>query len=140
MKSNFEIVDNYALSYHGKHIDLHNCFVFEGYDYDIPSKTLKLYWKKSLGDWATNEIFKKLTIVHLGISFLNIQIEMADTSFSVKDKKCLGDISFVPITERKINHEFYCKRVPDETDDILYVFQSGDFIRAGCDKLELLTE
>jgi hypothetical protein len=35
MKSNFKIEDNYALTYEGRHIDLHNNFNFSGYDYDI---------------------------------------------------------------------------------------------------------
>jgi hypothetical protein len=58
MKVNFDIIDNYALTYEGRHIDLHNNFDFIGFDYNVAEREVRLNWKKSSGEWVDkNKIF-----------------------------------------------------------------------------------
>ncbi len=138
MDVDFEIEDNYAINYNGRHVDLHNNFDFVCYTYDIITRQLKLIWTKSLGNWISENELKGLELIHSNVHYISITYNY--TNEYPEDDKCLGEISYLPSSERDINDEFTSQAKPQEGDDILYVFESGYFIRVGCGKIEIIVK
>ena len=134
MITNFEIVENYALSYEGRHIDLHNNFDFRGFRHDITRKLLTLSWVKTEGSWVNEKEFDKIELVHQGVSFLSINSE---TGISIEDKtlNCLG---YFPSNERHINDSITNQNKPQKEDDIIYLFENEAFIRINCLEIKIL--
>jgi len=139
MTVNFEIEENYALSYQGRHIDLHNNFDFVSYDYNIANRQLTLTWKKSIGDWVKENEASKLLLIHSNVFFLNIGYDNKEYEFPDGDN-CLSDISFFPSSDRQINNGVIAQNKPKDEDDIIYIFETEHFIRIGCDKVELIVQ
>ena len=80
-----------------------------------------------------------MTLVHSDVSYLTIVNEAEEYKYS-QGNKCLGDLSFVSWTERQINDELTLQDTPKDDDDIIYIFESKNFIRVGCNKIELQIE
>ncbi|MBK9929182.1 MAG: hypothetical protein IPP04_04835 [Saprospiraceae bacterium] len=137
MTVNFEIEDNYALTYLGQHIDLHNNYDLVGYDYKIVDRQLVLTWTKSLGDWTKESDFARLTLIHSNVFFLKIGYDNKENEFP-NDDKCLGGISYFPSTDRETNDGLISQGKPNDEDDIIYIFETDHFIRIGCDDIKLL--
>jgi hypothetical protein len=136
MEVNFKIEDNYALNYNGRHIDLHNNFDFVSYHYEIPERQLKLIWKKS--SRVLDDELPVLELIHSDVFYLNINYSK-DEAFP-DDARCLGEISYFPSSERDVNDAFTSQTTPNDNDDIIYVFESGDFIRVGCSRIEIIAK
>jgi len=135
MKVNFDIKDNHAIEIDGRHIDLHNNFDFAGFDYNVANKEIKIYWKKSSGDWVKKNEFSSLVLTHKGVTFLRV-IEQDEKS-SYEDDSCLGEITFFPSTARELNDSIVSQTKPNDGDDILYFFENGQLIRIHCKEIEL---
>jgi hypothetical protein len=135
MKVNFDIKDNHAIEIAGRHIDLHNNFVFVGFDYNVADREIKLHWKKSSGDWVDKNEFSSLVLTHKGVTFLKV-IEQDEKSV-YEDDCCLGEITFFPSTAREINDSIVPQPKPKDGDDILYFFENGQLIRIHCEQIEL---
>ncbi len=139
MKSNFKIEDNYALTYEGRHIDLHNNFNFSGYDYDIFKRRIILKWIKAKGDWVKENEFGNLLLIHTNVTYIAISYDNKNYEFP-DDDTCLSDVSFFPLEDRQTNDSVVVQENPLPTDDIIYSFQSEHFIRIGCEKIELICQ
>lgn len=135
MKVNFDITDNYALTYAGRHIDLHNNFDFVGFDYNVADKIIKLYWEKSNGDWVDKNEFSRLVLAHSAVNFLKVIDQ--DENSTYDDDSCLGELTFFPSTMREINDCIVPQSKPNDGDDILYLFENGQRIRIHCEQIEL---
>ncbi|SKB36067.1 hypothetical protein SAMN05660841_00008 [Sphingobacterium nematocida] len=135
MKINFDIKDNHAIEIAGRVIDLHNNFDFVGFDYNIADREIKLYWKKSCGDWVDKNEFLSLILTHMGVTFLRVTEQ--DEKSTYDDDSCLGDITFFPSTSREINDCIVPQTKPNDGDDILYFFENGQQIRIHCKEIEL---
>lgn len=138
MKVNFYIKDNHAIEIGGRIIDLHNNFDFFGFDYNIADREIKLYWKKSIGNWVDKNEFSSLVLTHKGVTFLRV-IEQDEKSI-YEDSRCLGEITFFPSTAREINNSIVPQAKPNNEDDILYFFENGQLIRINCKEIELSVE
>jgi hypothetical protein len=134
---NFELEDNIAIKFNGRHIDLHNNFDFIGYQYDISIRQITLKWTKSKGDWVQENEYNSLQLTHSNVSFLTISYDNTQYEFP-DDDKCLSFLSFFPFTDRATNNGFIEQVKPNETDDIIYSFETEHFIRIGCKKIELI--
>lgn len=135
MKINFDIKDNHALEIAGRVIDLHNNFDFVGFDYNVADREIKLYWKKSCGDWVDKNEFLNLILTHQGVTFLKVTEQ--DEKSTYDDDCCLGDITFFPSTSREINDCIIPQTKPNDGDDILYFFENGQQIRIHCKEIHL---
>jgi hypothetical protein len=140
MKVNFDIIDNYALSYEGRLIDLHNNFEFAGFSYKVADKEVHLSWIKSSGTWVDNNELLSLILVHKAVTFLNV-IGLYEKS-TYNDDCCLGEITFFPSAERELNDDIVIipQSKPNNDDDIIYFFENGQKIRINCEQIELLIE
>ncbi len=139
MTANFEIEENYALSYQGRHIDLHNNFDFVGYNYNIADRQLTLTLTKSIGDWVKENEFSKLLLIHSNVFFLHTAYDNKEYEYP-KDDNCLNGISFFPSSDRQINNGVIPQNIPKDEDDIIYIFETEHFIRIGCDMVELIAQ
>lgn len=139
MTINFELEDNIALNFAGRYIDLHNNFVFTGYDYNTSARQIILKWTKSNGDWVKENEFNGLQLIHSAVSFLTISYDNLNYEFP-DDDKCLSFISFFPSADRITNNGFIEQLKPNEADDIIYSFETEHFIRIGCNKIELVCQ
>ena len=135
MKVNFDITDNYALNFEGRHFDLHNNFDFVGFDYNVVEREIKLNWKKSNGDWVDKNELSNLVLVHRAVTFLKVIAQ--DEKSNYDDDSCLGEITFFPSTAREINDSIVPQSKPNDGDDILYFFENGQRIRIHCEQIEL---
>jgi hypothetical protein len=137
MKINFQLTQNYALNYDSRHIDLHNNFNFINFEYNIETMTLVLRWVKSLGNWVQEDEPQQLVLLHKNVSYLTVLSR--DPEMSLSEDFSLSDITFFPSSSRDINDSIIDKNLPEEDDDILYMFQSGQVIRVRCEEIELIT-
>lgn len=135
MKVNFNIIDNHIIEIAKRQIDLHNNFDFAGLDYNIADREIKLYWKKSGGDWVDKNEFSNLVMTHKGVTFLRV-IEQDEKS-TYEDESCLGEITFFPSKAREINDSIVPQIKPNDGDDIIYFFENGQIIRIHCEQIEL---
>lgn len=135
MKVNFDITDNHALDFEGRHIDLHNNFDFVGFDYNVVGREIKLNWKKSSGDWVDKNELSSLVLAHKAVTFLKVIDQ--DENSNYDNDSCLGEITFFPSTAREINDSIVPQSKPNDGDDIIYFFENGQRIRIHCEQIEL---
>ena len=74
-KENFSIEGNYAISFDGHHIDLHNNFDFMGFSYDALSSSLTLNWVKTEGAWIGSDELSKVEIKFETVTFLKVHCD-----------------------------------------------------------------
>lgn len=135
MKVNFDITDNHALNFEGRHIDLHNNFDFIGLDYNVADREVKLVWTISKGDWVDKNELSSLVLSHKAVTFFKVIDQ--DAKSTCDDDSYLGEITFFPSTTREINDSIIPQSKPKDEDDILYFFENGQRIRIHCEQIEL---
>jgi hypothetical protein len=113
---NFDITNNCALNYDGRDIDLHNDFDFEGFDYNVAERQIRLCWKKMSGPWVAKDEFSSLVLTHKAVNYLMV-VEQDENS-TYEDASCLGEITYVPLTIRKLNDIIVPQAKPNGADDI----------------------
>jgi hypothetical protein len=136
MKTNFEIVENYAVRLNRTHIDLHNNFDY--IDLTKNGAFISIYFKQTKGDWVNKEEFK-----HLYFEFINVSYEYyedGDSEALKEDKERLGEITFFPANCREINDSYIHQTKPKETDDLLLFFEDGKMFRIGCERISLIAK
>jgi len=133
MKVNFEIEDNYAVQFQGRHIDLHNNFEFvEIRDFQ---NQIEIEFKKSDGDWVSKEEPNELLFSFKEVSYK--YEEDGEDSPIPEDWKVLGELTFFPSNMRDVNDGIIPQNLPNKEDDILFFFENGRLIRINCDEVEL---
>lgn len=137
MKVNFKIIKSTEISYDSRHLDLHNNFVVNRFDYNIVERKLSIHLVKSKGEWVKEDELDNIAFIHRNVSFLNSNFTNP-TEFT-HDDSCLEFISYLPIKDRDITDGFLNKSFPDENDDIIYSFVNGQFIKINCVEVELIT-
>lgn len=137
MKVNFGIENNYALSFNGKHIDLHNNFNFLGFEYDVTKMTAILRWEKSTEEWANRETITGLSICHRNVTYMHVIPR--DSEMPTTEDSCLKDITYLPVELRNDEDEFVLSsKFPEPNQDIVYRFQSEQCITINCHEIELI--
>ena len=136
MTVNFELKDFTAVTYEGRHIDLHNNFSFTGYEYNVAARRLVLRWEKADGSWVDEHEFSKLIFTHENVTFLHISYDNEVNEYP-EDDPCLDGISYFPSSDRATNDGLMEQPLPQEGDDIIYLFEPGHFIRVCCAELIL---
>lgn len=134
MTVNFDILENYALVFKGRHLDLHNCFNFERFEYNVKNHKLTLFWIKSQGDWVNRDELNSIVISHNNVDYL--EVSNPEENPNNQEDYCLSEITYFSSKDREINDCFMTHVQPKEDDDILYCFQSGLYIRVHCEQIE----
>lgn len=128
---NFEIEDNYAVNYQGRHIDLHNNF--ELVSIRNLNDQIDIEFIQSKGDWIDENELKGLLFEFKGITFKYEQEGEADSV----DWKILGELSYFPSNLRDVNDSIVPQKIPKNDDDIIFFFENGKSIRINCKEIEL---
>ena len=124
MKSNFKLIDNYAISFNGHFIDLHNNFDFVKMARNTEKNTVSLFWKKSSGKWASKSTINKVELHIIGVNYFN---EISGSNS--KDKDTLMDATYYPKSLRSENDTVTSSQEPQEDDDVIFKFEDGRIIR-----------
>ena len=127
MKSNFKIIENYALELNGKHLDLHNNFDFAGFSFDVRSRQLLLKWMNSEERWVPAGNPQGLELTVNEVSFLRVTPRANEFPFT--EDTCLMDITYYPSSERQEDENVIWQELPNPNDDLILRFQSGQIIR-----------
>lgn len=133
MKTSFEIIENYGINFEGIHIDLHNNFDYSNFENNIEKREIKLYFRKSKGEWIPINEVESVILIHKNVNYLKI-IEQDEHS-KFEDDCSLSEISFFPSTEREMNDSIIPQPKPNIKDDILYFFENGQLIRIHCEEV-----
>jgi len=128
---NFEIEDNYAVNYQGRHIDLHNNF--ELVSINNLNDQIDIEFIQSKGDWIDENELKGLLFEFKGITFKYEQEGEAAST----DWKTLGELTYFPSDMRDVNDSIVPQKIPKDDDDITFFFESGKSIRINCKEIEL---
>ncbi|NNT72147.1 hypothetical protein HKT18_07975 [Flavobacterium sp. IMCC34852] len=131
MTTNFKIIDNYALKFNDRLIDVHNNFDFVGFDYRVAENQLKLFCRKSFGVWVNKEEPEQIILVHNNVNNLVVENQSGNREDS------LTEITFYQNDEPRKPEELTLREKPNENDDIFYIFESGKVIRIGCGEIFL---
>lgn len=138
MRVNFQIGSSDELKLSGRSIDLHNNFDFLGFEYRTDDMSAILRWRKTDGEWVRPDELQSVTIEHRSVSFM--KVTERDPDLPPTEDGCLSSVTYYPSSDREGN-DGICERVlPEDHDDIVYTFQSGQTIRIGCKEIKLSTE
>jgi hypothetical protein len=128
--TNFQIVDDsIALNYKGQYLDLHNCFDFRSFHYDVTTSQLELIWTRSHEEWA-NESIPAFKLVFHEVGYLRIRER--DGSMPATEDSCLYLIGFL---QQELRDEFdsYTEfKNVTESDDLNISFQGGQAFKINC--------
>lgn len=131
---NFEIEDNYAINYQGRHIDLHNNF--ELVSIRNLNNQINIEFIQSKGDWIDEKELKGLLFEFKEISFKHEQ----DGEIGSANRKTLGELTYFPSDMRDVNDSIVPQKSPTDNDDIIFFFENGYLIRINCEEIEVKIE
>jgi hypothetical protein len=137
MDVNFEIIDNQFLKSDSVLIDLHNNFDLINLNYQVKEVTLVLRWIKSNGAWVPSNEFSYIELIHSKVNYL--MVHPSEPNASLEDKTCISELGYFPSSQRNINDCFNMNTLPEDGDDIIYAFESGQIIRINCFSINLFT-
>lgn len=133
MKVKFEIIDNSAVQFQGRHIDLHNNFdLIEIREF---KNQVEIEIKKTEGDWVAQDELNGVLFLFKEVSYKYGE-EGEHEPFS-DNWKILGEISFFPSSLRDMNDGIIPQRLPNKEDDILFFFENGRLIRINCNEVQI---
>jgi len=136
MVVNFEIENNYAVTFENKHIDLHNNF--DLLKTEKLDQSYKLIFQKNEGNWVNDDEFDKLTFIFEGIT--NFYHQKGNNTEFPEDENTLSTVTFFPSSVREINTSFTLQRTPLLDDDIIFAFENGKVYRFTCKEVKLICE
>ena len=137
MKANFKIISFTEIDFNGIELDLHNNFDFIAENTEISDKQITLYFRKSKGDWARNTKFEKIYFILDNYTFLK---QISPQTEFIEDDSCLSGLTYFDSDFREENYSLFDRAVPNESDDIIFSFESERIIRVNCDSITLKVE
>lgn len=111
--------------------DLHNCFDFVGFDYDIASRALSLRWKPS--SYASANEQCSLTVAFRNV--IHFSATPRESAIPFTEDDCLDFIGFVqpdPLTE----HNLQIASPPTPNEHYVFNFMSGLSLRVYAEVVE----
>ena len=130
MKTNFKIIENYAIEYKDVHIDLHNNYDFLGLT--ETKDELKLLWQKNSGEWVPKDAINKFEIIFRDITYKSI----VEGQIANGDDKTLMSLTYYPSQDRDNNEHLVDMCFPDKNSDIIFKFESDKIIRIQSNEIQ----
>lgn len=126
MRATFDLDGIIVIIADGKHLDLHNCFDFVGYEHRPTERFMRLRWNRGTDEWVSPALPKGLILTFLQVK--NVAVRPRDDAMPFTEDNCVASISFLPAA---LNDEFgavcFGERFPDE--HLSLRFQSGAGIK-----------
>ena len=133
---NFRIAnDNIAFEQAGCYFDLHNCFDFKGFSYDVSLKAIKLRWTKNSGDWVPADSPVSLELTICGIYLFKARERNAEIPFTEDD--CLSNIGFLWDELTDEMEGFYSNEPEEKCTHLTIQFESGLSLKIGGEEATL---
>lgn len=123
MKTNFDLVDSFAVSSGEFWVDLHNDLDFEGVDVGWSERKATLAWHRASGEWVSKATPRALRMVFSNVKFLlmNLGGEHGDA----RTVDAAGYIrSDAPATE-----EGFLPDRRDQSDHLVLMWDNGGYLR-----------
>lgn len=120
MKKNFLVDQAVGLSCGEHYFDLHNCYDFQGFDFDVIGKTFCLYFTLVS---ESQDLWKKVSIKFVGVDTL----EFSD-GFFIHINRNLSEIGYKSADDR--DHDWLVgedKSLPQ--DHLFFRFEADQYIR-----------
>ena len=92
MHRDFEITNGICLSQPPHELDLHNDFDFHDLHYLVEDRTVKLYWRRSLGEWVRAGTPTAVCIEFVGVS--EFRVHRRDPKLPFTEDSCVRAIGF----------------------------------------------
>ena len=127
MTVNFNIYENHAIHFEGKHLDLHNNYDFQGFVFSVEKRQLILNWKSTKADWVPRDNPLSLAITIHNVEFLKVTPRDGGMPFS--EDSCLSDLTYFPSSERENDECIQAQQKPNDGDDLIFKFQNEQIIR-----------
>ncbi len=131
--SNFKIAkDNIALEIDDLYLDLHNCYDFIGFKYDVLNRTLEFNWQQNKGEWIQEGLPFNVTLIMEGVYLFKAQERDPEMPFTEDD--CLSSIGFICKENLDELVEYYSNEPKDDCTHLNLVFMSGFEVKIGAEK------
>lgn len=115
--------DTIGLESQGKYFDLHNCFDFEGIEYDVNARRLVLNWKKGIEEWVEKGLPQKINLEFRGVSLFKARQRDPATPFT--EDNCVDTMSFIHKDLIEEMNGIFTNKPNDEFSHLLICFVSG---------------
>ena len=136
--SNFTIADDHiAFEQSDKYYDVHNCFDFIGFDYDVSKRTIILNWIKNSGDWVPSDSPNRLSLHLEGVYLFKAKERDPDVPFTEDD--CLSSIGFLWNELIEEMGGYHSHEPKENCTHLSMEFMSGLAIKIGADSASLST-
>ena len=130
MKTNFKIISFTEIELNGFEFDLHNNFDFLAEKTEISENRIKLCFRKSSEQYAENVKIEKLFFILDNYTFLK---QIKPKAEFIEDDFCLSGITFFDNNFREEDYGLMERLLPNESDDIIFSFESERVIRVNCE-------
>jgi len=126
MRSSFQLDQTIAIVVGSQYFDLHNCFDFVGYEYQVTEKKARLEWQRGAGDWVSKNLPSKLVLLFEGVT--NLAAERRNDEMPFTEDCCLASITFLP-PELADNFSAICPNHRSDDEHLSIKFQSGSGVK-----------
>jgi hypothetical protein len=92
MEEHFKLKDSIYLVADGHELDLHNNFDFQGVDYAIQNRTVRLQWRKGLGEWVPKDDPSEVSLTYADVS--RFEFHPRDPGMPFTEDDCLSDAGY----------------------------------------------
>jgi len=121
MEKNFAVDQAIGLSCEGHYFDLHNCYDFQGFDFDVAGKTFYLNFTRSSG--SQQDLKQKVSIKFVGID----AFELSDDFFRHINRN-LSELGYKSADDR--DHDWLVGEDKSSPQDHLFFrFEADQYIR-----------
>jgi hypothetical protein len=135
MKTNFELVSNTTLTYGDHNLDVRDGFDMVSFEYSPRKRKLTITLNNILED-GTHDLSLGFRLVHLKVSYLSIS--QGDADSNIANETFISEITYSPSDLRDMTNSIINQTLPEKSDDIIYFFDNGNFIRVECEEIELI--
>ena len=127
--------DCIALERGAAYYDLHNCFDFQGIEYDVAKRTVLMRWTRGTGDWVKASEPPELQLEFSGVSLFKAHERDAALPFTEDD--CLDSLGFLWDNLLPEMHGYTSNQPAKDCTHFVAIFMSGFSVKVGAESVGL---
>ena len=131
---NFEWVSTVEISKDARAFDLHNCFDFQKFAYDLPTRCLSLVWARGVGDWVRCDLPAMLSLSLFDVDHL--AVTPRDRKMPISEDDCLDSYGYT-LDGSSNDDVFLFDGRPDPAWRWVFTFRSEMSIIVGAERAVL---
>lgn len=134
---NFRVRDAIYIVHGGHECDLHNCYDFRSFAYDIRNRRLLLRWAKAEAEWINKDLPSNLVLTFRKVTSLELRPRTPALPFTEDD--CLASIGHLS-DALGVPGVFISNDTPDDEWKWVFEFQSRAQIIVQAESVEAITD